>query len=54
MIYVVNLETSNVLNKCDAWEADGYERMLAWCKDGGWVIMDKIITPMGDMAIYVM
>lgn len=53
MIYVVNMKDNMILNRCDAWEADGYERMLAWCAENGWNVVGGDITSMGDMVIGV-
>ena len=53
MIFVAKRDTKEVLNKCDAWEYRGEERMIAWAKHNGYKPLESEITRMGDMIIWV-
>lgn len=58
MIYVVvrskDSEWNNkIINRCDAWEADGEKRMRREAHEAGWVPMESEITFNGDMIIWV-
>lgn len=58
MIYVVyrgngNMEHGTILNKCDAWEVNGEERMIRWAREAGWIPTGSEITMTGDMIIWV-
>lgn len=53
MIAVANAVTGEILNRCDAWERNGLERMRNWAKRKGYGISRVEITQMGDMIIWV-
>lgn len=54
MIYVVKRdEIGTILNRCDAWEENGEQRMRRWCRDNGWVLTKVEITFNGDMVLWV-
>ena len=52
---LVALRTDNgrILNKCDAWELGGEERMRRWAREQGWILTDVEITSMGNMILWV-
>ena len=53
MIYVVNRNSMEIVNRCDAWEQGGERRMRREAKKAGWVVTDVEITLSGDMVIWV-
>ena len=53
MIYVVVRNSNEIINRCDAWENGGEERMRREAHEAGWVPMESEITMMGDMIIWV-
>lgn len=53
MIYVVNRNSMEIINRCDAWEIDGERRMRREARMAGWVPMESEITLNGDMVIWV-
>ncbi len=52
MIYLVNKANNEILNRCDAWEMGGEERLRKWAYENGFVPLDSEITFMGDMVIW--
>jgi len=53
MIYVVNINDNQLLNKCDGWELGGEKRMSDWATENGYSIQNTEITLMGNMIIWV-
>lgn len=53
MIYLVEKATDKIINKCDAWLADGEKKMIQCAHNMGLKVIDTQITFMGDMVIYV-
>ena len=53
MIYLVNEATERIIDRCDAWETGGLERLEQYAKDEGYSIISETITSMGDMIIWV-
>ena len=53
MIYVVDRDSMQVLNRIDAWVVDGIERMVAWAWNNGFEEVSREITIMGNMVIWV-
>lgn len=53
MVYVVNRQTSFILNRCDAWEFGGVQRMISWAKEAGYSTITQQIMNTGDMVIWV-
>ena len=53
MIYVVLKMTGTIMNRCDAWEDGGMDRMMAEARDAGLAVLGNEITMNGDMVIWV-
>lgn len=53
MVYVVEKTTGKILDRADAWELDAPERLTRKAVADGYTLLELLITPMGDMVIYV-
>ncbi len=53
MIYLVEIDTQKIINRCDAWLVDGEEMLLRKAKELGYIVVDEKITMAGDMVIYI-
>lgn len=53
MILVALRKDGKVLNRCDAWEQGGEDRMRKWITEKGWILTDVEITAMGNMVLWV-
>lgn len=53
MVIVVELETSKILNKCDAWVRDADLKMALWAEENGYTVLKTELTQLGDLVIWV-
>ena len=53
MIYVVEKTTGKILYRADAWELGAPERLARQALANGYTHIKEVITPMGDMVIWV-
>ena len=53
MILLALKADGKIINRCDAWEMGGEERMVAYAKANGYKVVSTQITPMGDMVIWI-
>ena len=53
MVYVAEEITRIALYKLDAWEINAEGRAIEWARNNGYEVASQVITPMGDMIIWV-
>lgn len=53
MVYVVEKTTGKILYRADAWELGAPERLARKALANGYTHIKEVITPMGDMVIWV-
>lgn len=53
MVFVVEVSTSKILHKCDAWHFEAVGAMENWATNNGYTVLTSEITSMGDMVIWV-
>lgn len=53
MIYVVRKDNGKVIYSVDAWYVNAEEKAMDWVKENGYTRVDTLISPMGNMVIWV-
>jgi hypothetical protein len=52
MAYVVERESGRIIDRCDAWDLQGVDKMIEFARSGGKEVSCEI-TMSGDMVIWV-
>lgn len=53
MFYIVNKLNNMIVSRCDGWDMEGQRQLERDAKRAGYKIVDREITFMGDMVVWV-